>query len=130
MRYLLDTNALLFWLFGSKRLGATTIAQLIDPANRVYVSSVSAFEIAVKASIGRITLPSPPARLLPPFIERSSIDVLTLTLEHSFGVYDLPALHADPFDRLLISQAVCEDLTLVTSDRQLAAYDVKTILIG
>ncbi|GAC1304400.1 MAG: type II toxin-antitoxin system VapC family toxin [Vulcanimicrobiaceae bacterium] len=129
MNYLLDTNALLFWLQGSERMGKAVLSELIDPANRVYVSSVSAFEIAVKASLERLSLPESPGTLFPPFFAQSRLSVLPISMEHGFGVYDLPWHHTDPFDRLLISQALCEDLTLVTSDRRLAAYAVKIVLL-
>jgi PIN domain nuclease of toxin-antitoxin system len=129
MKYLLDTSALLFWLEGSKRIGKAVRAELVNPANRVYVSSVSAFEISVKASLRRLSLPDSPARLLPPFFTRSGLTELPVSMQHSFGVYELPPHHSDPFDRLLISQALCEDMTLVSSDRLFAAYAVKLVLL-
>jgi PIN domain nuclease of toxin-antitoxin system len=129
MRYLLDTSALLFWLEGSKRIGRAIRTELVDPENRVYVSSISAFEISVKASLKRLTLPDTPAKLLPPFFVRSGLTELPVSMQHSYGVYDLPPHHADPFDRLLISQALCEDMTLVTSDRLFTAYAVKLVLL-
>jgi PIN domain nuclease of toxin-antitoxin system len=129
MKYLLDTNALLFWLEGSKRIGKTIRTELVNPANKVYVSSVSAFEISVKASLKRLVLPGSPAQLLPPFFVRSGLTELAVSMEHSFGVYDLPPHHADPFDRLLISQALCEDMTVVSSDRVFSAYAVRLALL-
>ncbi len=129
MKYLLDTNALLFWLEDSKRLRAAVRRDLASPVNSVYVSAVSTFEIAVKAGIGRISLPDSPAKLLPPLLARSGLLTLPISIEHSFGVYDLPLHHGDPFDRLLVSQARLESMTLVTSDKQLAAYDIEVIVL-
>ncbi len=126
---MLDTNALLFWLAGSKRMKAALRDRLVDPENTVYVSAVSAFEIAVKASLGRLTLPGEPAAILMPFLERSRLSLLPMTVKHSFGVYALPPHHTDPFDRMLIAQALAEDLTIVTSDRQFSQYDVKLALV-
>ncbi len=129
MNYLLDTSALLFWLEGSKRFTKAVKNELVRPANQVYVSAVSAFEIAVKASLKRLTLPEPPAKLLPPFFIASGLTTLPVTMEHSFGVYALPPHHTDPFDRLLLSQALCEDMTIVSSDRAFAAYSVNLVLL-
>jgi len=129
VNYLLDTNALLFWLEGSRRMTRLVQNELVDPTNRVFVSSVSAFEIAVKASLKRLILADTPARLLTPFFAASGLRPLQLTMQHSFGVFDLPPHHSDPFDRLLVSQALHEEMTLVTSDRALAAYPVKVLLV-
>ncbi len=129
MKFLLDTNALLFWLSGSTRLNARILDRLTDPANVVYVSAVSAFEIAVKASLGRLKIAGDPAEVVPPFLDGSGLAALPVSMRHAFGVYALPRYHDDPFDRLLISQALVEDLTLVSSDRELAKYGVKMVLV-
>ncbi|GAC1416061.1 MAG: type II toxin-antitoxin system VapC family toxin [Candidatus Velthaea sp.] len=129
MRYLLDTNALLFWLQGSKRIPKSVQAMLENADNDVYVSAVSGFEIAVKASLQRLSFSEPPAKLLPPFFEQAGLAVLPIAMEHSFGVYDLPAHHTDPFDRLLISQALCEDMTLISSDKIFKMYPAKIVLL-
>jgi len=115
---------LLFWLAGSKRIPKALQTKLVSVENAVFVSVVSTFEIAVKASIGRLSLPASPANLLPPFFQQAGLEMLPLTLEHSLQVYDLPWHHRDPFDRLLIAQAMLEEMTLVTSDPELVNYDV------
>lgn len=129
MKFLLDTNTLLFWLEGSRRIDKRLLARLVDPANTVYVSAVSAFEIAVKASLKRLKLPDAPSKVLPPFFAQSGLTTLPVTMEHSFGVFALPHHHSDPFDRLLISQAIAENLTLVTSDKMLKQYPATVILL-
>ncbi len=130
MRFLLDTNALLFWLEGSRRIEKRLLARLVDPANAVYVSAVSGFEIAVKASLKRLKLPDAPSKILPPFFTQASLTTLPITMEHSLGVFALPQHHSDPFDRLLVSQAIAEGLTLVTSDKILERYPAKVILLA
>ena len=130
MRFLLDTNALLFWLEGSRRIEKRLLARLVDPANAVYVSAVSGFEIAVKASLKRLRLPDAPSKILPPFFTQASFTTLPITMEHSLGVFALPHHHSDPFDRLLVSQAIAEGLTLVTSDKILEQYPAKVILLA
>ncbi|GAC1398191.1 MAG: type II toxin-antitoxin system VapC family toxin [Vulcanimicrobiaceae bacterium] len=130
MKFLLDTNALLFWLAGSKRITTKLRTTLANPDHRVFVSSVSTFEIAVKASLERLRLPDSPRNVLPEFLARAGLTHLPLTVDHSLGVFDLPWHHNDPFDRLLIAQALCEDLTLVSSDRMMATYPVKLLPIA
>ncbi len=129
MKFLLDTNALLFWLAGI-RIKKRVRDLLVDPANSVYVSAVSVFEIAVKASLGRLQLPSDPKNLLPSFFDASGLSTLPVSIDHAFAVYSLPHHHADPFDRLLIAQALEEHLTIVTSDRTFLQYKVELVLVG
>jgi PIN domain nuclease of toxin-antitoxin system len=129
VRFLLDTSALLFWLEGSPRIKKPLRDRLAEPANLVFVSAVSAFEIAVKASLGKLRLSGDPAAVLPPFFERSGLSTLPITVKHGLGVYALPRHHDDPFDRLLISQAIAEDLTLVSSDGVFSKYAVKLVVV-
>ena len=129
MRFLLDTSALLFWLEGSPRIKKRLRDQLVEPANLVFVSAVSAFEIALKASLGKLRFSGDPAEVLPPFFERSGLSTLPVAVNHGLGVYGLPRHHSDPFDRLLISQAIAEDLTLVSSDGIFSKYAVKLVLV-
>ena len=123
MRLLLDTNALLWWLSGSPQLGSRTRAEVGDPANDVCVSAVTGAEIAIKKAIGKLTAPDDVAERIAAdgFIE------LPLTLRHGLEVSSLPMHHRDPFDRMLVAQARCEGLVLVTSDRALLDYDVRIL---
>ena len=125
MKFLLDTNALLYWLAGSPRINHSLKKQLTNPRNEVFVSAVSTFEIAVKARLGRLTLSQSPGLLLPRFFAEAGLTALPITLEHGLAVYDLPKHHADPFDRMLIAQAIVEDLTIVSSDRAFGAYPIR-----
>ncbi len=120
MRILLDTHALLWWLSDDPRLPTAWRATLADPSNDVGVSAVSAAEIALKASLGK--LEAPPN--LVGAIEESGLTGLGFRLEHAEALRRLPWHHRDPFDRLLIAQAQIEQLTVATVDRNFLAYDV------
>jgi PIN domain nuclease of toxin-antitoxin system len=94
-----------------------------------YVSAVSGFEIAVKASLKRLKLTGAPSDIVPPLFAGSGLTTLPITMEHSFGVFALPHHDSDPFDRLLVSQAIKENLTLVTSDEMLKQYPATVIVL-
>lgn len=120
MRLLLDTHALLWWLFELPQLGSTARAAIGSPASEVYVSAVSATEISIKRATGKLDAPDD----LPEQLVINSFVELPLSVRHGLAVGELPPHHGDPFDRMLISQARVEGLTLVTADRKLSAYDV------
>jgi PIN domain nuclease of toxin-antitoxin system len=124
---LLDTQALLWWREGSRRLGPRARAAIERGAFAVLVSAVSAWEIAIKTQTGRLTLRDPLERWLPAAIEGSDFRTLAVTVAHAIAVADLPPHHADPFDRLLIVQARLEKLTIVTSDAAFDDYEVETL---
>jgi PIN domain nuclease of toxin-antitoxin system len=127
VRLLLDTNALLWWRAGNRKLGPRARAIIEADAADVRVSAVSAWEIAVKFQAGRLTLAAPPEHWLPAAIRDSGFQPLDITVEHAVAVGMLPEIHDDPFDRLLITQAQLESLTIVTSDLAFDAYDVKVL---
>jgi PIN domain nuclease of toxin-antitoxin system len=119
VRLLLDTVTIIWWLEASPRLSAQAREAIVE-AYEVYVSAVSAVEIAVKAAIGKLQTPDD-------FSERvaeTSMIELPLTVRHGLAMKDLPLHHRDPFDRMLVAQARCEQLTIVTTDHTFAAYDV------
>ncbi|MDX6677033.1 MAG: hypothetical protein QOE31_1085 [Solirubrobacteraceae bacterium] len=123
MRLLLDTHAAIWWLSDDPRLGAGAAAQLEDDSNHVLLSAVVVWEVAVKRSLGKLDTPDGFAsRLL-----RAGVVALSVSIEHAAGVELLPHHHRDPFDRLLISQAIIEKATIVSSDDKLRAYDVPVL---
>lgn len=131
MKLLLDTQAML-WLFGEPtKIEPRRRTDLADQANDVFVSAVSTWEVSIKIAVGKLRLPDDqdPSVYLPASIRRAGLATLSITPEHTYGVSSLVKHHADPFDRLLISQARNDGLTIVTSDRMIARYDVPTILI-
>ncbi|HWF53942.1 MAG TPA: type II toxin-antitoxin system VapC family toxin [Solirubrobacteraceae bacterium] len=122
MKLLLDTHVVLWQLEGSRAVG-TNAQEAIEHASELLFSVVSFAEIGIKAAIGKLVVPDEIARQ----ITDSGLRILTLAPEHGLGVAALPVHHRDPFDRLLISQARAERLTIVTADARIAAYDVDTI---
>ncbi len=122
MRLLLDTHVVLWTFQGGRTLGPKA-QDAIQGADDLLFSVVSFAEIGVKAAIGKLAVPEHLDRT----VMASGLRVLGLTAEHGLAVADLPMHHRDPFDRLLISQARCEGLTLVTADARIAAYDLALI---
>lgn len=120
MRLLLDTDAVLWWLADSERLGRAARRAIDDGRNEVYVSAVSACEMAIKSSLGKLRTPPD----LEDQITKNYFVPLPITVEHAVAVQELPFHHRDPFDRILIAQARCEGLTLVSGDRRFSAYEV------
>ncbi|MFN0147513.1 MAG: type II toxin-antitoxin system VapC family toxin [Dehalococcoidia bacterium] len=127
MRLLLDTNAWLFMINAPDRLGERLAATLRDPANELFLSVASVWEMVIQYSLGKLPLPVPPNEFVPPRLRRDRVRLLPVTAEQLFAVSALPYHHRDPFDRLLIGAAVTESLTLVTTDAALRAYGVPLI---
>ena len=119
MRLLLDTVTIIRWLEASPRLSAEAHEAIVE-GYEVYVSAVSAVEIAAKTAIGKLHTPDDFTKR----VAKQSMIELPLTVRHGLAMKDLPLHHRDPFDRMLIAQARCEGLTIVTSDRAFVAYDV------
>lgn len=127
MKLLLDSHALLWWFIDDPRLSTRARAVIADPASAVFVSAVSAWEIALKG--GRDKLPLPPGGedRLREEIAATGFRELVVTLDHALLVRRLEPHHTDPFDRLLVAQCHAEGLTLVTSDRILRRYAIATL---
>lgn len=122
MRLLLDTHVLL-WALAGERVSREAKAAIQDPSNAVLVSAASLWELTIKTSLGRLAMPDDLAAVL----ADQDIEVLAITGAHALAVGELPALHRDPFDRLLVAQARAEHLVLVTRDEQVAQYDVEVL---
>ena len=127
MKLLLDTCAFIWFQASAPELSRDALAAILDPGNEVWLSSISAWEIGRKYARGSLMLPSPPHILIPAIREQSGIGTLPVTEGDALLAEELPPLHKDPFDRLLIAQAVVRGLTIVTSDRAIGAYAVKTL---
>ncbi len=122
MTLLLDTHVILWWQRDDRRLGRAA-REAIARADIVWVSAVSAWEVAIKAALGRIRLDEP-FRIL---LAADDFTELPVTLAHTTTLESLPPHHADPFDRMLVAQALAERATLVSRDRALAQYGVSLI---
>lgn len=123
MNLLLDTNVLLWWLDGADRLSDAAVDSISDEENDIAVSAATIWEITIKKSLGKLTIEGD----LLWHIEQQAFRELSVVGRHAVEVEALPLHHRDPFDRLLVAQARCESLTLLTGDRQLASYDVPTM---
>ncbi|MFO1372066.1 MAG: type II toxin-antitoxin system VapC family toxin [Candidatus Competibacteraceae bacterium] len=121
MRILLDTHVALWAITDDLRLSAQARALIVQPTNSVIVSAVSIWEIAIKHSLGRGEMPISGAEALG-YFRAAGYLLLDVTPEHAAGVEQLPAVHADPFDRLLVAQALAEPLRLITHDATVARY--------
>ena len=121
MRLLLDTHLLIWAVSSPERLSAKALELMQDEANLLFFSAASIWEIAIKASYHRtdflVNVPDLHAELI-----RNGYQEMAVSSGHTFAVVHLPHLHKDPFDRLLLAQAMREDLTLVTADAMLASY--------
>jgi PIN domain nuclease of toxin-antitoxin system len=120
VRLLLDTNVVLWMLDDPARLSRTAREALEDPANTLLVSAVSILEAAIKVSTGKLVIDYD----LPEVLAELGCELLDVTRHHAWRLRTLPRIHGDPFDRLLIAQAIEEKLVLMTSDRLLADYQV------
>ena len=118
MRLLLDTHVFLWAVSGSRKLNARS-RNMLESASAVFVSAASILEIGIKVRLGK--LQADPAALVEA-IDASGFIELPVSARHAAKVAELPAVHPDPFDRLLVAQAVCEPLLLVTADAALAGY--------
>jgi PIN domain nuclease of toxin-antitoxin system len=123
MRYLLDTHAAI-WIFQDRgRLSRNAMIVMDDLSSNLYVSIASAWEIAIKASIGKLEFPGGVSGFLET-IARNDIKLVAVSPEHVRRVEALPFLHRDPFDRLLVVTAIAEDMSVITADENIQRYDV------
>ena len=127
MRVLLDTRAFLWWVLEDPRLSARAQSVIEAQENDILVSAVSAWEIAIKSADARLDLPELAQTYVPGRIAANGFRELDITVEHAVRVADLPAIHRDPFDRLLVAQAQVEGIPILTSDPAIARYAVDVI---
>lgn len=124
MRLLLDTHVFLWYVTADPKLPATFRAASQDTANEVYLSVASVWEAVIKHRLGKLPLPAPPADYLPRHRDAHGIASLPIDEGAMSHLADLPPLHRDPFDRLLVAQALQHGLTVATVDPEVAAYPV------
>ena len=127
MKVLLDTCAWLWWVGHSERLGAEIRALVSDARTDVLLSSVVSWEVTTKHALGRLRLPGPPGLLVSTSLVADHMTALPIEHAHTLQVGDLPPLHADPFDRLLIAQARVERVPVVTTDPVFRRYGIEVI---
>ena len=126
MRLLLDTCTFLWMVSDEARLSETCRNILIDPANEAFLSTVSAWEICVKQGLGGLTLAEPAERFIPKYRTMHGISDLALDEPSVLQTTRLPVIHKDPFDRMLICQAIAHGLVILTPDPLITRYPVRT----
>jgi len=127
MRLLLDTHIFLWYIGADKKLPSNFLEEIRNPDNQVYLSIVSLWEIIVKYQIGKLPLPEPPQTFITSERQRHLMESLSLDEASVRHLAELPLLHRDPFDRMLICQAKANQMTLVTSDSAILQYTVTTL---
>ena len=127
MRVLLDTHVWLWLQVSPERIRRETLEILADPDTSLLLSSISAAEIAIKHSIGKLRLPLPPAEYVASRMELHDVEPLPLEHDHALRLGSLPLYHRDPFDRMLIAQAQIEALPITTADPAFDAYEVELL---
>ena len=123
MRLLIDTNVFLAYTFEPERI-APEWTEAIDEADQAFFSTSSVWEIAIKHRKGKLSVSGDPASFILAGMDRLQLMALDVTARHALATVGLPMHHHDPFDRMLIAQALCERLTIVTTDRVIPKYDV------
>ena len=126
MRLLLDTCTFLWIVGGSKELSSRAREAFADPANEAFLSAASAWEVAVKYRLGKLPLPAPPEEFVPAQRAAHGIETLPVDEESALHVAKLPDLHRDPFDRMLVAQAIVGGLVLLTPDDDIRKYPART----
>lgn len=127
MGYLLDTNVLLWLCSDVDVVPEKTVELLATTPDTLFLSAISIWEIAQKHKIGKLPLPISPERLVSQAQERIGFAILSFQESDSYNLARLPSIHRDPFDRMLICQAIEHGLTIVTNDRAIMAYPIKTL---
>ena len=125
MRLLLDTHVLLWAIVEPESLSARVSAALLDEGNAVLASAASLWEISLKAQAGKLSIPARPEFLEAQFRLLGVSAYLPIEISHVYRARELPPIHKDPFDRMLVAQALVENLTLVSRDRMIAQYPVQ-----
>jgi PIN domain nuclease of toxin-antitoxin system len=127
MRLLLDTNVLLWHIAGSSRMSEHVRDVIAAPDAELFVSMASLWEIAIKVGLGKLTLSAPFSELHQKFLPERGFQLLLITPAHLDYLLTLSLHHRDPFDRIIVAQALSENLTLVSSDEGLDAYGIRRI---
>ena len=130
MKFLLDTSVFLWVLTGEDKLNPRGREILTSSSSELHFSAVGTWEIAIKFAVGALPLPKPPSEFVFHALRSWPIQALSITHEHALRAGTLPMHHRDPFDRMLIAQALSEQMTLLTADRVFQKYKVDLIFCG
>ena len=124
---LLDTHAFLWWIADDRRLSDRAQEIIGDGRNELYFSTASGWEISIKAGLGRLEVPDDLDQFIADQLSRNAIQALPIYLRHALHTRTLPDHHRDPFDRILVSQAVLEEMPLLSADPQVSRYPVEVV---
>jgi PIN domain nuclease of toxin-antitoxin system len=127
VRALLDTHAFLWWISDDRRLSDRAKAIIADGRNELFFSAASGWEISIKAGLGRLEVPADLQRFISDQLSRNAFQSLPIYLSHALHTRTLPDHHRDPFDRILISQAILEEIPLLSSDHRISHYPVEVV---
>lgn len=127
MRLLLDTHAFVWWRDDPEKLSTDAYNAISTPDNDVFISIVVVWEIQIKLALGKIELKWPLEKSIDVERQANGFRILPVSLEHALYIDKLPLVHKDPFDRMLISQAIVENMTFVSNDRHFSDYGVKLL---
>jgi PIN domain nuclease of toxin-antitoxin system len=127
VNYLLDTMIWLWSVDSVEKLNQKCRDILENGGEEIYFSAATAWEISIKARLGKLHLPGPPAQVIPAFMAKQGLRPLPVTHLHAVKVYDLPLHHNDPFDRLIIAQAISEEMAVLTADSDFRKYPVRML---
>lgn len=123
MKFLLDTHTLIWWLTNDATLSEKARKVIANPDNLIFVSAASAWEIAIKKQIGKLNAPDD----LEAQIEQKDFQQLPINISHAAYIEKLPLHHNDPFDRIIIAQAICEKMKIITRDKKFVAYQIEVV---
>ena len=126
MKVLLDTHAFLWFMAGDTRLSPKARKVMSDANTELFLSAASVWEMAIKAALGRLVLPVSVGDYIAGKV-RNGLHIMPIEWMHAAAVQDMPTHHRDPFDRLIVAQAIAENLPLVSSDRLLKKYGLTLI---
>ena len=127
MRALLDTHAFIWWVTDNSQLSSIARGIIADPNNVLFLSAASAWEIVIKVRLRKLNLPEPPEIYIPSRLTINRFEGLPIQMVHALQVTNLPDLHRDPFDRIIIAQSQVEKMPIVTVDSQITQYPVDVI---
>jgi PIN domain nuclease of toxin-antitoxin system len=127
MKVLLDTCAFIWLVTDDPKLSEQAKAIFLDENNEMLLSAVTGFEIAVKYSLGRLRLTEPPREFVTNRMNANGLTELSVSMSHALALQNLPLHHKDPFDRLLVAQAMVNQIPLLSADQRLSDYDIERL---
>jgi len=130
VKFLLDSGVWVWTIASPEKISPRAFEVFNDEKNEVYFSAVSSWELSIKAGNRKLQLPSPPDQCIPAFMAKQGLVPLAISHLHTVRVFDLPPYHRDPFDRLLIAQAMVEEMTILTNDQEFEKYPIDIVWCG